>query len=280
MDYKTIVVHIDAHPRRTARLDIALRLAAKTGGHVIGLFATDAVPMPRYAGAEWSTALVEAGEQQMEAACSEAQAVFQAAAAQYPDVSSEWREDGSGALEAVSLSARYADLMIAAQHEPDSDIDSRVGARFAEDLVLSITTPLLLVPYAGRFETLGERVLLAWDSSPQALRAATGALPLLTRARDVQVTVFDADKNPQAHGEMPGADITLFLSRHGVKATVSQQRSVEGDIGCAILSRAADQGTDLIVMGAYGHSRAKERVLGGATRTIFESMTVPVLMCH
>jgi nucleotide-binding universal stress UspA family protein len=280
MEYKTIVVHLDAHPRRMARLDIALRLAAQSGGHVVGLFATDAVPMPRYAGAEWSNALVEAGEQQMEAARSEAQAAFQEALAQHPAISSEWREDGSGALEAVSLSARYADLVIAGQHEPDAEIDSRVGSRFAEDLVLALATPLLLVPYAGRFETLGERALLAWDASPQALRAATGALPLLRRARNVQVTVFDADKHRQVHGEMPGADITLFLSRHGVKATVSQQRSVDGDVGCAILSRAADQGTDLIVMGAYGHSRAKERVLGGATRTIFESMTVPVLMCH
>lgn len=280
MEYKTIVVHLDAHPRRMVRVDIALRLAAQTGGHLVGLFATDPVPMPRYAGADWSTALVEAGERQMEAARSEAQAAFQTAAAQYPDVSCEWREDATGAVDAVSLSARYADLVIAAQHEPDSDIDTRVGARFAEDLVLAISTPLLLVPYAGRFGMLGERIMLAWDASPQALRAATAALPLLARARDVQVTVFDADKHRQAHGERPGADITLFLSRHGVKATVSQQHSVDGDIGCAILSRAADQSADLIVMGAYGHSRAKERVLGGATRTIFESMTVPVLMCH
>lgn len=112
------------------------------------------------------------------------------------------------------------------------------------------------------------------------MRAATGALPLLGRARDVQVMVFDADKHSAAHGEVPGADISLFLARHGVKATVSQQRSVEGDVGCAILSRAADHGADLIVMGAYGHSRAKERMLGGATRTIFEAMTVPVLMSH
>ena len=280
MEYKTIVVHLDAHPRRKVRLDMALRLAAQSSGHLVGLFATDGVPMPRYAGAEWSTVLVEAGETQMEAARSEAQAAFQAAAAQFPDVSCEWREDASGAVGAVALSARYADLVIAAQHESDSNIETRVGARFAEDLVLAISTPLLVVPYAGRFETLGERAMLAWDSSPQALRAATAALPLLKRAREVQVTVFDADKHRQAHGEMPGADITLFLSRHGVNASVSQQRSVEGDIGCAILSRAADQSADLIVMGAYGHSRAKERVLGGATRTIFESMTAPVLMCH
>lgn len=280
MEYKTIVVHLDAHPRRMARMDIALRIAAQNAGHLVGLYATDAIPMPRYAGADWSTALVEAGEQQMETARNEAQVAFHAAVAQYPDVSCEWREDASGAVGAVALSARYADLVIAAQHEPDADLDSRVGARFAENLVLAISTPLLVIPYAGSFSKVGERVLLAWDASPQAFRAATAALPFLKQAREVQVTVFDPDKHRQAHGELPGADITLYLSRHGVKASVSQQRSVEGDIGCAILSRAADQSADLIVMGAYGHSRAKERVLGGATRTIFESMTAPVLMCH
>ena len=280
MEYKTIVVHLDAHPRRAMRLEMGLQLAVQNGSHLVGLFAIDAVPMPRYVGAEWSTALIEAGEKQMNDARDEAEAEFLAATAKYPDVSSEWRSDTSGALDAAMLSARYADLVIAGQHQPDSDVDSRVGAHFVEDLVLQVPKPLLLVPYAGHFDTFAERVMLAWDSSPQALRAATGALPLLMRAAEVQVTVFDADKHRQAHGDVPGADITLFLARHGVKATVSQQHSVDGDVGCAMLSRAADLGTDLLVMGAYGHSRTRERVLGGATRTIFESMTVPVLMCH
>jgi nucleotide-binding universal stress UspA family protein len=280
MEYKTIVVHLDAHPRRMARLDIALRLAAQSGSHLVGLFAVDAVPMPRYADAEWSNALVGAGERHMNEARAMAQSEFSAAATRYPAVSCEWREDSAGALDAVSLSARYADLVIVGQHEPDAGIDDRVNARLSEDLALLVPQPLLVVPYTGRFDSLGERVLLAWDSSPQALRAATGALPLLARASDVQVTVFDADKHRDDHGDLPGADIALFLARHGVNATVSQHRSVAGDVGCSILSRAADLGTDLIVMGAYGHSRARERMLGGATRTIFESMTVPVLMSH
>ena len=280
MDYKTIVVHLDAQPRRVARLEIALRLAAQCGSHLVGLFAINAIPMPRYAGAEWSSALVEAGEQQLNAARTEARAAFETTVRQYPEVSSEWREDSAGPLDAVMLSARYADLVVAGQHDSDAKIDSRVTARFVEELILKLSKPLLMVPYIGKFDILGERVLLAWDASPQAMRAVTGALPLLKRAKKVQVTVFDARIGQDAHGEEPGADITLFLARHGVNATVSRQGSLVGDVGSAILSRAADLSADLIVMGTYGHSRTKERLLGGATRTIFDSMTMPVLMCH
>ncbi|MFM9969378.1 MAG: universal stress protein [Burkholderiales bacterium] len=280
MEYKTIVVHLDAHPRRAARLEIAMRLAARTASHLVGLFAINAWPMPRYVEANWSGALTEATEQQYALLRTQTQQEFEQAAARYPDVRGEWREDGSGALGAVSLSARYADLAIIGQHDPNAEFDSRVGAQFAQDLVLLVSRPLLMVPYAGRFDTLGERVLLAWDGSPQAMRAATDALPLLARSKEVSVVVFDIEKHRHAHGEVPGADLSLFLARHGVNASVSQQRSIDGDVGAAILSRTADWGADLIVMGAYGHSRAKEHLLGGATRTLFDSMTVPVLMSH
>ncbi len=280
MEYKTIMVHLDAHPRRQARLEIALKLAAKTGGHLIGLFSVNLLVTPRNVDGQWSAGLMAAVREQMAAACSQAQAEFQAVCAGYPDVRTEWREDAGGALEAATLSAGYADLVIAGQDQRDAEIDPRVGAHFAEDLVLAVPRPVLLIPYTGRFDSLGVRVLLAWNSSPQALHAATGAMPLLTGAKEVSVMVFDPEKDKEGHGEEPGADISLFLARHGVKASVSSQRSIDGDVGCAILSRAADMSADLIVMGAYGHSRTRERILGGATRTIFESMTVPVLMSH
>ena len=111
MEYKTLVVHLDASPRRSMRLELALQLAQQNGSHLVGLFAIDATPMPRYAGAEWSTALLEAGEKQVEDARGEAKAEFDAAVSRFPDVSSEWRADANGALEAATLSARYADLV-------------------------------------------------------------------------------------------------------------------------------------------------------------------------
>jgi len=107
----------------------------------------------------------------------------------------------------------------------------------------------------------------------------TDALPLLERSSLVEVVAFDPGRGGE-HGELPGADIGLYLARHGVKVTAARQLGTGLDVGSQILSRAADMDADLIVMGAYGHSRTRELVLGGATRTLLESMTVPVLMSH
>jgi nucleotide-binding universal stress UspA family protein len=138
---------------------------------------------------------------------------------------------------------------------------------------------VLFVPYAGRFPKLGTRVLVAWNASREAARAVRDALPLLKRARRVDVVAFDPQRSAD-HGEQPASDIALYLARHGVRASAAQQRGTGIEIGAQILSRAADMEADLIVMGAYGRSRFRERVLGGATRTLLESMTVPVLMSH
>jgi nucleotide-binding universal stress UspA family protein len=150
----------------------------------------------------------------------------------------------------------------------------------ADELALSAGRPVLFVPYAGRFPSLGKRVLVAWDTGREAARAVSDALPLLQRAESVEVTAFDPERGRRGHGQEPGADVGLYLARHGIKVQAARQSGAGFEVGAQILSRAADQGADLIVMGAYGHSRMRELVLGGVTRTILESMTVPVLMSH
>jgi nucleotide-binding universal stress UspA family protein len=138
--------------------------------------------------------------------------------------------------------------------------------------------PVLVVPYIGPSGTLGKRVLLAWNATREATRAATDALPFLQAADEVLVVLVKP--HSISHGEVPGADIGLYLARHGVHVKVETIEGVDIDAGNLLLSRAADLSSDLIVMGAYGHSRFSELVLGGVTRTMFESMTVPVLMSH
>ena len=124
-------------------------------------------------------------------------------------------------------------------------------------------------------------MVIAWDGSLEASRAVSGAIPLLRQADLVQVAVFDPEIGPAAHGEEPGADIALYLARHGVKVDVERQRTGnEIDIGNAILSHVADFGADLLVMGGYGHARVREILMGGVSRTILRSMTIPVLMSH
>jgi len=176
----------------------------------------------------------------------------------------------------VTLHARYADLVLIGQ--TDASDDSKVPTDFPERLVLAAGRPVLILPAVGKFATIGKRILIAWNPSREATRAVTDAIPLLQRADNVHVMAV----NPKAgeHGSVPGADIGLYLARHGVRVDVKTDHGAEIDVGNELLSRAADLDADLIVMGGYGHSRLKEWVLGGATRTILESMTAPVLMSH
>jgi nucleotide-binding universal stress UspA family protein len=277
MSYKTILVHLDAGKRVAERLAIANQLADTFDAHLTGLFALSAPRIPSYALAEAGPVVVEAEARYRAEATRNAEAAFRAATAQSVR-STEFRGTTRDALAAAQLSARYADLVIAGQPEPEDS--AGVASDFAEELVLSAGRPVLLIPYAGHFPEVGRRVLVAWNAGREAARAVTDALPLLARASIVQVVAFDPRKGGADHGDIPGADIALLLARHGVKVSIAQQQSKEVDVGNQILSRAADMQSDLIVMGAYGHSRLRELVLGGVTRTLLDTMTVPVLMSH
>ena len=176
----------------------------------------------------------------------------------------------------VALHARYADLVVLGQ--PDSENGGEVDAQVPEDVVLSAGRPALVVPYIGAGEEIGKRVLIAWDGGREAARAVNDALPLLEKAEFVAVLVVNPSQG--AHGEEPGADIALHLARHGIAVEAQHIEVRDLSTGNALLSRLADEAIDLLVMGAYGHSRLREMVLGGVTREVFQQMTVPVLMSH
>jgi len=277
MTYKTILVHLDHRPRSAERLGLAGSLADEFGAHLIGLFAPGSPRLPSYAQAEGGPLLRELLERRNAEVQRDAERHFRDIAKRHGGERSEWRASQVDPAAAVQLSARYADLVVAAQPEAEDEGDLR---GLADELVFSAGRPVLFVPYAGRFAALGKRVLVAWDAGREAARAVTDGLPLLQRAEAVEVCAFDPERGRRGHGELPGADIGLYLARHGVKVTVARQSGARYDVGSQILSRAADIGADLIVMGAYGHARVRELVLGGVTRTMLEAMTVPVLMSH
>jgi nucleotide-binding universal stress UspA family protein len=274
VSYKTIVVHLDADARRTERLELACALAAGFDAHLVGEFAVEEAGVPAYALVEGAAIVVQQYQRWRERSEAEAKREFQEKVRRHGLGKAEWRASSFDAVSALRLSGRYADLLVIGQRDPE-----QLRGYSPEEVVLEAGRPVLVVPYAGRFATLGKRVLVAWNASREAARAVTDALPLLERAQHVEIVAFDPHTTDGDHGEEPGADIALFLARHGVKATAAQQHA-SIDVGEQILSRAADADADLIVMGAYGHSRARELVLGGATRTIFASMTVPVLLSH
>jgi nucleotide-binding universal stress UspA family protein len=279
MSYKTILVHVDETKRARERIKIAARLAVREEAHLIGAALTG---ISRFL---FQNAMIEQNDPNLSLHLDMLRSRAIGALEQFDPIvkqigvtSFERRAVDDEAAGGISLQARYADVAIIGQNDPDESIPS-VSSDFPEYVVLNSGRPVLIIPYTGEFDTLGERVLVAWDASMEATRAVTSAIPLLRRAKHVDLAVFNPNSMFDAHGDQPGADIALYLARHGVKIEVRQPRT-ETDIGNALLSMAADLSSDMIVMGGYGHSRFREVLLGGATRTVLESMTVPVWMAH
>lgn len=277
MSYKTILIHIDPGKRCATRVEAAIRLALQYDGHLVALYSLAPVIFPGYLMAQVGAEIIAAREKTVaeESARAEADFTRQALAAGLVNV--EWRKTIDDPVDAMSMHARCADLVVIGQSDPADD--SGVAPDFPERLVPAAGRPVLILPKIGSFPTIGKRVLIAWNASREATRAVTDAIPLLKLADNVSVMTIDP-KQGEHGNSIPGTDIALYLARHGVQVEVKTDYAADIDVGNEMLSRATDLSADLIVMGCYGHSRLKEWVLGGATRTILESMTTPVLMSH
>ena len=281
MSYKDLLVGLDSDASARERIEIAAALAERFAAHLVGLYPLPMPEAPRHFG-YYDPALLNPFFEELRArardAADKTREVFEHIASLH-GVSAEWREIPEGADADPAVHARYADLAILGQLDPDSGEPDMIRPR-PEQVTLASGRPILVVPYAGNFPNLGRRVVIGWNASREAARAVNDAMPLLTTAEIVSILTIDPREGPRAHGELPGADISLHLARHGVKAEIERTVSADLPVGEVLLSRAADLGADLLVMGAYGHSRARELLLGGATRSLLRSMTLPVLMSH
>lgn len=281
MFFKTILVHVDGSHHVNRRIEIAARLAALHDAHLVGLALTD-LPQLFYDPVMFNPVevtldpLLEAPRQR----AGDALANFIDIARQFHAGSIETRLEENETALGVSLQARYADLVVLGQFDAE-DTDASANADFAKIVIMESGVPVLMVPFATPFTDTGRRALLSWNASRQAVRAVHYALPLLQRASQVDVAVFDPQTLPAGRRAVPDKDIVQFLARHGIKAKVTRQVTAgDIDIGNALLSLATDLGSDLLVMGCYGHTRFREVLLGGVSRAIFRSMTLPVLMAH
>jgi nucleotide-binding universal stress UspA family protein len=281
MSYKDLLVVLDSDAASRGRIALAAALAERFASHLVGLYPLPIPQAPRHLG-YYDPALLDPFFRELRAQAQEVSDKEREAfehAASLRGLSAEWRVVDEGPQSDPALHARYVDLTILGQLDPDRGDADLVRPR-PEHVTLASGRPILVVPYAGRFETVGRRVLIGWNATREATRAVNDAMPLLAAAEVVTVLTIDARGGPDAHGELPGADISLHLARHDVKAEVERTVSAGIPAGEVLLSRAADLGADLLVIGAYGHSRVRELLLGGATRSILQSMTVPVLMSH
>jgi nucleotide-binding universal stress UspA family protein len=280
MSYRTILVHVDNSTSAAARIKVAAKLAESADAHLVGTAATG-IPRYMYSGSpfDMSGNLVAEYLRFASKHADEALARFSELTAHLGVRSVEARRCDEDEYQGLAMQARYADLLVIGQANPNDHGEGGLLLRLPEQLVLNCGRPVLIVPYAGDFLTVGQKPLVAWNGSVEAARAVTAALPLLRGARQVTVALFNATAGGKAHGEEPGADIAQYLARHDVQVDV-QSYPAPADAGDAMLSLAASTGADLLVMGAYGHTRLRESILGGATRTILSSMTLPVLMVH
>jgi nucleotide-binding universal stress UspA family protein len=280
MALKDILVNLDATAASAARLDLACALARKHDAHLTGLFVVD-ISVAAMAGAEGGGAalaeLIEIMRRDGLAAAKVAEDAFRERTRR-EGVAAEWRMVEGVAPQQVALHGRYSDLIVVGQDSPEEGAPA--AGPLLEAALFTSGRPVLVVPFAGRFETVGKRVLIGWNAKREAARAVHDALPLMAGAEAVSVLVVNPQPGSDLHGEEPGADVAQHLARHGVTVTV--ERVVAPDLGAddALLNRAAESGADLIVIGGYGHSRLRELVLGGVTRGLLRHMTVPVLMSH
>lgn len=285
MTYKTVLVAVTDSRHRRSILNQASGLADAFDAHLTGIdvfnprYPSTAAAAAEYPGWNNITQMredIEAAEKRADTRKQEFEAMMNSAGLRR----SEWRFVIGDPLETLALHARYADLVVTGQVDPDdpgSGTDPDLPARLA----MASARPVLVIPYAGEFPTLGKHVMVAWNATREATRAVQEALPLMQRAESVHVVVMQEGRHlATAHGEEPGADIALYLARHGVNAETSRLPAGDIDVADSLLSLMADTGTDLLCMGAYGHSRLREIVLGGVTRNMLRHMTAPVLMAH
>lgn len=181
----------------------------------------------------------------------------------------------SGAADQIGRIGRRFDLIVVGQPSrkgsaPDQVVD--------EGVLFDSGRPVIFVPYIQKTGMTLRRVMICWDGSRAAARAVADALPFLQKAKQVEVVIVS--EKPAKTDEVPGADLGQHLARHGLTVDIKHITSPDIDVPSTILSHAADSDADMLVMGGYGHSRLREFILGGTTRGLLESMTVPVLMSH
>jgi len=275
---RSILLHVDPSPRSARRLLVASELAEQFGARVTALYAstpsTLSLPLVMAAGAGEMLAMLQQLDIDHR---DQARALFDRTAARLPQPVA-WQDSGDGlVISGVAQRALYADLLVLGQHDPTDPMMVGVPADFVASVLLASGRPALVLPCVDTPTTVGEQVLVAWKPTRESAHALSAALPFLQRAKCIHLTIAD-DSDPVPD---PAKALESYLRSHDVQAPIERHSAPPADgAGDGLLSLAADAGADLLVMGCYGHSRARELMLGGASRTVLRSMTLPVVMAH
>jgi len=279
MAFKTILTVAGPESAWQEDLKLAAALCEQAEAHLSVLVMALAAPPPI---GEYAAAVSDGWLQERQAdlrhlkARKEEISTFVAGSAVSGDVVSEFLEAG-WADEMVGRRARYADLTLAG---PELLRTETLKQKVIEGALFWSGKPLLLVPEDAKVTLEPKRVLVAWDTRIEATRAVREALELLAAADEVRLAIIDPVEGERSHGEEPGADVATFLARHGVNVTVDRLPSENHSVANVLRRHAVDTDAQMLVMGAYGHSRLRERILGGVTRSMLEDAALPVFLAR
>lgn len=274
---RDIFVGLPLGPTSDAAINYAISVAAAFDAHLAALAFVCEPVVPGTILDGLTAEIIATYRAQSDKACKAALAKFDDAVRR-AGVSAESHMVQSGLSAVDELATRFArhfDLSVVGQTEPGKGVP---GEMLPESLLFASGRPVLVVPYIQKAGLKLDRILVCWDGSRSAARAVGDAMPFLTRAKSIDVVTMTRNEEPR--DELPGVDIAHHLARHQLKVDFKRIVAKDIDVANTILSHAADSDVDMIVMGGYGHSRLREFVLGGATRGILRTMTVPVLMSH
>ena len=279
MTYKTIAVHLDAGPRCATRVALAARLAVRHGSRLVGIAPTG---LP-----DVIVALNSAISDAIECIALSAADLRENAQAAARAFERECKRAGVAsfradvvvdeAVEAVVGVGRCSDLIVVGQTDVGAPIHA-LAPDFPQQMLLHAGPAVLVVPYAGTFGSLGERILIGWKDTREAARALRDALPLLRDSRRITlVEVGPVRSEVRADDSLAAA--TAWLDSHGLRCDAHREIKLAG-VGDQLRSRTRDLDADLVVCGGYGHSRLREWALGGVTRHLLAHTTVPTLLSH
>lgn len=278
MSYRDIVVHLTLDPRNAVRIQLAIGLARRFGARVSGLYTVPPPNVPYYMGEYIPTELIQKQMDEAQKASVTAHAEFMRICGE-AGIEHRWLSSELAPVEALLMRVRASDIAVVGQPDPNPADPASIPYGtdvLPHELALQAGRPVLAVPHDGTVAEIGRRILVAWNGKREATRALHDAMPLLRSAETVHLLTV----GPERRGRTQMVEITEHLLRHGLRLETAVIDPAGQKVGAALMAEAQARHADLVVMGAFGHSRLREMVFGGVTETILSGMSLPVLLSN
>lgn len=278
MSYRDILVHLTLDPRNAARTQLAIGMARRFGARVSGLYTVPPPNVPYYMGEYIPTELIQKQMDEAQKSSGSAKEEFLSICGA-AGVEHRWLSSDLAPVEALRLASRSCDIALVGQPDPNPTDPAAIPYGtdvLPHELALQAGRPIMAVPHTGDFGEVGRRVLVAWNGKREAARALHDAMPLLRGAEVVHIVTVGTERK----GRTPLSEIAGHMQRHGLRLETAVITTNGAKVGMKLLDEAKARNCDLMVMGAFGHSRLREMVFGGVTETILSNMALPVLLSN